>query len=52
MHQFPKIIKYRRLWTRFVQLKGADFVMPDDESHTNHHIFEAYFTGESCLVRN
>ena len=47
MHQFPKVLKYRRLWTRFVQLKRADFVMPDEESHTNCHICEAHFTGES-----
>ena len=47
MHQFPKILKYRRLWTRFVQLKRADFVMPDDESRTNCHICDAHFTGES-----
>ena len=30
-----------------MQLKHADFVMPDDESRTNYHIFEAHFTGES-----
>ena len=30
-----------------MQLKRADFVMPDDESCTNHHIREALFTGKS-----
>jgi hypothetical protein len=63
LHQFPKNLHYRRLWTTFVQTKRADFQIPNEgkgllcsdhfteDQFENYNQFYVYKTANYLVIK-